>query len=102
MEFNSFVAAFLLVTFVCHGGAFTVLAVKWRRAYYFFLTGTFTFLAAIYFIKLEGWQLSVPGTDFPATWLLRIGATVCTLIYLRLIFREEGSWLWKLTRRNKR
>jgi hypothetical protein len=101
MDLQTFIAAFLLVTFICHGVAFTILGVKRRRTYYFFLTGTFTFLAAIYFIKFEGWQLSVPGTAFPATWLLRIGATACTLIYLRIIYSEEGSWLWKLTRKGK-
>ncbi len=102
MEFKNFVAAFLLVTFICHGVAFTILAVKRRRAYYFFLTGTFTFLTAIYFMKFEGWELRVPGTFFPAAWLLRIGATVCTLVYLRFIYREEGSWLWRLMRRRSR
>jgi hypothetical protein len=100
MNINHFIALFLLVTFVLHGVAFTVLALKRRRAYYFFLTGTFIFLTAIYFIKFEGWRPEVPGTHFPATWLLRIGATLCTLIYLRVIYNEEGSWLWKL--RNRR
>ena len=101
MELKSFVAAFLLATFICHGVAFTILAVRLRRAYYFFLTGTFTFLTAIYFMKFGGWELTVPGTIFPATWLLRVGATLCTLIYLRFIYREEGSWLWRLTHRRR-
>jgi hypothetical protein len=100
MTLGSFIYLFLVISFVAHGVAFTVLAVKRRRMYYFFLTGTFIFLTAIYFIKLEDWQPSVPGTHFPATWLLRIGATACTLIYLRIIYSEEGSWLWKL--RNRR
>lgn len=98
MDFWKFIAAFLLITFIAHGVAFTILAVKRRRAYYFFLTGTFAFLTAIYFIKFEGWQPSVPGTDFPMTWLLRIGATACTLTYLCVIYNIEGSWLWRLTR----
>jgi hypothetical protein len=100
MTLGSFVYLLLALSFVAHGIAFTVLAVKRRRTYYFFLTGTFIFLTAIYFIKFEGWQPSLPGTGFPATWLLRIGATACTLIYLRIIYGEEGSWLWKL--RNRR
>jgi hypothetical protein len=98
MNIATFIAAFLLVTFIAHGVAFTVLAFKRRRRYYFLLTGTFAFLTAIYFIKLEKWQPAVPGTEFPATWLLRIGATLCTLIYLRTIYHEKGSWLWRLTR----
>jgi len=99
MTLGSFIYLLLAISFVAHGVAFTVLAVKRRRTYYFFLTGTFIFLTAIYFIKFEGWQPSVPGTHFPAIWLLRLGATACTLIYLRIIYSEEGSWLWKLTRR---
>ena len=95
--FESFVALFLLITFVLHGIVFTLLGVKRRKMRYFFLTGTFIFLTVIYFIKFEGWILRIPGTDFPATWLLRIGATLCTLTYLRFLYREEGSWLWKLT-----
>ena len=100
MTLGSFVYLLLALSFVAHGIAFTVLAVKRRRTYYFFLTGTFIFLTAIYFIKFEGWEPRLPGTGFPATWLLRIGATACTLIYLRIIYGEEGSWLWKL--RNRR
>jgi len=98
MDIWKLIAAFFLVTFVAHGVAFTILAVKRRRSYYYFLTGTFVFLTAIYLIKLEGWQPSVPGTDFPMTWLLRIGATASTVIYLCVIYNIEGSWLWKLTR----
>ncbi|HEX9444537.1 MAG TPA: hypothetical protein VGA73_10470 [Candidatus Binatia bacterium] len=102
MDVPTFIAGFLLATFVCHGVAFAVLAWKRRRSYYLLLVGTFVFLSAIYFIKLEGWRPSVPGTGLPATWLLRAGATLCTLIYLRAIYGEEGSWLWKLTRRKGR
>ena len=101
MDLKSFVALFLVVTFVLHGIAFGFLGLKRRRSYYFFLTGTFVFLSAIYWIKFEGWELSVPGTRFPVTWALRIGATLCTLIYLRSIYHEEGSWLWRLTRNKK-
>jgi hypothetical protein len=102
MSLKNWVALFLLVSFVLHGIAFTIIAMKRRRAYYFFLTGTFVFLSAIYLIKFEGWELSVPGTQLPATWLLRIGATLCTLIYLRSIYRVEGTWLWKLTRKKRK
>ena len=101
MELSRFVALFLLVTFVGHGIAFTALGLKRRKGYYVFPTGTFAFLTAIYLIKFEGWELSVPGSDFPATWLLRIGATLCTLIYLKAIAGEEGTWLWKLLRRRQ-
>ena len=101
MPLKSWIALFLLVTFVLHGIAFTIIAMKRRRAYYFFLTGTFVFLTGIYLIKFEDWELSVPGTSFPATWLFRIGASLCTLIYLRSIYRVEGTWLWKLTHRGR-
>lgn len=99
MDIKSFVALFLVITFVLHGLVFAILGLKRRRTYYFFLTGTFAFLTAIYLIKFEGWTLRVPGTGFPATWLLRIGASLCTLIYLSFIYKEEGSWLWKLRQR---
>jgi hypothetical protein len=101
MDLKNFVALFLVITFVLHGIAFTFLGFKRRKGYYFFLSGTFAFLTAIYLMKFAGQFLSVPGTDLSATWLLRIGATLCTMIYLRCIYREEGSWLWKLTRRRK-
>ncbi len=99
MDIWRWIAGFLLATFVLHGVAFTVLAVARRRGYYFFLTGTFFFLTAIYFLKFEGWQPNVPGTDFPATWLLRLAAMACTLTYLCVIYNIEGTWLWKLTRK---
>jgi len=94
---QQFLFLFLLVTFVLHGIAFAILGLRRRKVHYFFLTGTFTFLTAIYFIRFEGWTLRVPGANFPIAWLLRVGATLCTLIYLRILYREEGSWLWKLT-----
>ena len=102
MELSRFIALFLLLTFVGHGIAFIALGLRRRKGYYFFLTGTFAFLTAIYLIRFEGWELSVPGTDFPATWFLRIGATLCTLTYLKTIAGEEGTWLWKLLRRKQR
>jgi len=102
MELSRVVALFLLVTFVGHGSAFVVLGLRRRKGYYLFLTGTFAFLTAIYLIKFEGWELSVPGTDFPATWVLRIGATLCTLTYLKAIAGEEGTWLWKMLHRRQR
>ena len=94
---QSFIPLFLLITFFLHGVAFAFLGMKRRKIHYFFLTGTFVFLAAIYFVKFEGWILAVPGTNLPLTWLFRIGATLCTLTYLRLLYREEGSWFRKLT-----
>ncbi len=102
MGFKQFLFLFLMVSFVLHGIAFTFLGWKRRKVHYFFLTGTFIFLTAIYFIKFEAWILRIPGTDFPAIWLLRIGATLCTLTYLRFLYREEGSWLWKLIHWSRR
>lgn len=87
---------FLTVTFVLHGVAFTVLGVRRRKPNYFMLTGTFVFLTTIYLIKFEDWAVALPGTSFPLTWLFRIGATVCSVIYLCLIYQEEGSWLWEV------
>lgn len=101
LDLHSFIAFFLIITFILHGLAFTLLGWKRRKLHYFFLTGTFVFLTAIYFIKFEGWTLRIPGTDFPVTWLLRIGATFCTGIYLWSLSREEGSWVWRLARRKR-
>ena len=102
MDIKSFVPLFLIVTFVLHGIAFTFLGLRRRKTYYFFLTGTFTFLTAIYLMKFEAWVARVPGIDAPVTTLLRIAAALCTLSYVRVISREEGSWLWKLVHRNER
>jgi hypothetical protein len=79
--------------------AFALLGFRRGRPYYFLLTGTFTFLTAIYFMKFEGWTPKVPGTSLPITWLVRTGAILCTLLYLRAIYNEKGSWLWRLRRR---
>lgn len=98
MDVQGLLPLFLVVTFVLHGVAFAFLGWRRGKVHYFFLTGTFAFLTAIYFMRFEGWQLAVPSTDFPLTWLFRIAASLCTLIYLWLLQREEGSWLWKLTR----
>jgi hypothetical protein len=98
MDFKTLIALFLTVTFAVHGIAFTVLGLKRRKAYYFFLTGTFTFLTALYLVKFGGWSPKIPGTDLSVTLLLRLGATLCTLGYLGVIYREKGTWLWKLTR----
>lgn len=96
MNIKIFLAFFLTITFILHGIAFTFLGLKRRKIHNFFLTGTFTFLTVIYFLEFEGWALMVPGIDLPAAFILRIGAILCTLIYLRGIYNEKGSWLWKL------
>lgn len=89
---------FLNIVFILHAIAFTFLGLKRRKIHYFFLTGTFTFLAAIYFLKFEGWALMIPGIDLSAAFIFRIAALLCTLAYLRVIYNEKGSWLWKLKR----
>lgn len=99
MHVGSFLTIFLTVTFIVHGLAFTILGFSRGRSYYFLLSGTFTFLTAIYLMKFEGWSPKVPGSTFPVTWLLRTGAIFCTLLYLRVIYNQEGSWLWRLKRR---
>ncbi len=92
-------ALFLSINFILHGFAFAILGLKRRRAHYFILTGTFAFLTCIYFLQFEGWALVVPGTHLSAAYVLRIGALLCTLSYLRVIYNEPDSWLWKLRRR---
>ena len=101
MDIKTLSALFLVVTFVIHGIAFTILGLRRRKTYYFLLTGTFTFLTAIYFIKFEGWTTKVLGTDFSPEIILRVCAILCTLAYLRAIYNEKGSWLWKLTHRKR-
>ena len=98
MDIKIFLALFLTITFIIHGIAFTFLGLKRRKIHYFSLTGTFTFLTAIYFLKFEGWTLIIPDIDLSAAFILRIAAILCTLAYLRGIYNEEDSWLWKLKR----
>ncbi len=98
MDIKIFLALFLTVTFILHGIAFTILGFKRRKMHYFFLTGTFTLLTTIYFLKYEGWTLMIPGINLSAAFILRIAAILFTLAYLRGIYGEEGSWLWKLKR----
>jgi hypothetical protein len=96
MDGYGLIYIFLVLSFVVHGIAFTILGFKRGKIQYFFLTGTFVFLTAVYLIKFEGWSVSIPGTALPLTYLLRIAAFTCTASYLRTIYREEGSWLWRL------
>lgn len=96
MYFNSFISLFLAINFFAHGAAFTILGFVRRKLYYFRLTATFTLLTLIYLIKFEAWDPQIPGTDFSAMWALRAGAMLFTASYLRVIYGEEGSWLWKL------
>lgn len=99
MHVGSFLAIFLTATFIVHGIAFTLLGFSRGRSYYFLLSGTFTFLTAIYLMKFEGWTPKVPGSTFPVAWVLRGCAILCTLLYLHAIYNEKGSWLWRLKRR---
>lgn len=94
---DKFLYLFLTITFVLHGVAFTVLGLRRRKTYYFILTGTFLCLTAIYLMKFEEWAFTLPASSFPLSWLLRIGATLCTLIYFGAIYKEKGSWLWRVT-----
>jgi hypothetical protein len=90
---------FLTFTFVVHGIAFTMLGFIRQKKYYFFLTGTFTFLTALYLMKFEGWTMNIPGTEISAAALFRICALLCSWSYLNAIYNERGSWLWKLRNR---
>ena len=99
MDSFGLIYIFLVLSFVAHGIAFAFLAFKREKIQYFFLTGTFVFLTAVYVIKFEAWSVSIPGTVLPLTYLLRIAAFACTASYLRVIYNEEGSWLWRLRRR---
>ncbi len=96
MAWRGLIYLFLVLSFVLHGIAFAILGFKRERIHYFFLTGTFAFLTAVYLIKFEAWSMSIPGTGVPLTYLLRIAAFACTASYLRVIYHEEGSWLWRL------
>jgi len=101
IDFRSLVAILLTVTFIIHGIAFTIIALRRRKPHYFFLTSTFTFLAAIFFIRFESWTLKLPFIGLPVTMLLRMGAALCTTGYLWFTYNEEGSWVWKLTHWSK-
>lgn len=92
---------FLAATFVIHAVAFTILAVKRRKSYYFCLTGTFVFLTALYLLKFYeiSWRLAVAGTGMSLQVALRISAIACTLTYLWVIARTPGTWLSRLLRR---
>ena len=90
---------FLTITFIVHAVAFTLLGIKRRQKYYFYLTGTFTFLTTIYAMKALGRTPNLPGTTLALTTALRIGAGLCTLSYLAAIYRREGTWLYKIAHR---
>ena len=91
-----FLYGFLVVTFVIHAVAFTVLALKRRKFHYFFLSGTFIFLIVIYILKFNSLWPVVPGTDISVIFVLRILAIAHTLAYLITISRIEGTWLQRL------
>ena len=90
------VHGFLVGTFVVHCVAFSVLGVKRQKPYYFCLTGTFTFLTAVFLLKFNALTPNVSGTNFPLQWLFRIFAISCTLGYLIWISRIKGTWLSRL------
>ncbi len=85
---GKFIYLFLIITFVLHGVAFTILGIRRRRAYYFFLTGTFSILTVICLLKFEGWAPRVQGLG-PLTPLLRVAAILCTFAYLVVIHSEK-------------
>ena len=91
-----FLYGFLVATFVVHAIAFTILGVKRQKKYYFWLTGTFSFLTAIYLLKFRELALMMPGTNFPLIAGIRILAIGCTLTYLIIIARTPGTWLSRL------
>lgn len=93
---------FLMVTFVIHFLAFTVLAVVRRKPYYFLLSATFLFLTALYYLKFRAFFPNVPGTFLSVVVLLRVCAIACTLAYLIVISRIEGTWLHRLLGKCKR
>ena len=87
---------FLTFTFVAHCAAFTLLAVRRRKPYYFLLTGTFSFLTAIYALKFFSITGTLPGTDVSIRTAFRVCAVSFTLAYLFAISRIEDSWLRRL------
>lgn len=86
----------LVLTFVLHCVAFTVLAIRRRKSYYFFLTGTFVFLTALYIMKFLSLSPTVGGTGVELRLVLRIGAIACTATYLIVLARTPGSWFSRL------
>lgn len=80
------------MTFVVHAVAFTVLAIKRHKKYYFCLSGTFVSLTVIYTLKFYSLVPHIPGTDLSAIIGLRILAITCTVAYLSIIARVPGSW----------
>lgn len=99
MMTRHFLFGFLLGTFVLHGIAFTVLGIVRKKRYLFFLTGTFTFLSGVYYLKFREFFPNIPGMAVSAVVVLRICAIACTLTYLATIYRIEGTWLNRLLRK---
>lgn len=97
-----FLFGFLLVTFVVHFIAFTVLGIVRRKKYYFFLSGTFACLTAIYYLKFNEFFPNIPNTAISAIVALRVGAICCTCLYLITIARIEGTWFNRLLARKSR
>ena len=95
-QFRTGTHVILVATFVVHCVAFTVLAIKRRKPYYLLLTGTFTFLSAVFLLKFFALAITVPGTEFPLQWIFRIFAVGCTLGYLIWISGIRGTWMSRL------
>lgn len=97
-----FLHGFLVVTFIVHAAAFTILAIKRAKKYYFLLTGTFLFLTMLYILKFKSYSVFLPGSHFPLTIVFRICAISFTLAYLITISRIEGTWLRRLIEKFRR
>ncbi len=87
---------FLVLTFIVHGAAFLILARKKQKPYYLALTGTFTFLTALYLLKYLSMTPTFPGTGISVYLVLRAMSIACTATYLLWISRVKGTWLSRL------
>ncbi len=96
------VIGFLAFTFVAHCAAFTILGVRRKKSYYFFLTGTFFCLTAVYVLKFLELKPMVMNTEMPWIMIIRIAAILCTLTYLTTIACTPDTWLNRLIASRRR